>query len=160
MKRTYIILITLFCAVTSSFAQKIIRSSMSSFGNVVNENGKIYRQTVGQPSNTSVFSNDKTSLRQGFQQPVQSPISNSANEKECTLYLSSNPASITVSIRIAEEIGENQISVFDMLGKLHFTVNVNAPNYEMDLSKLPRGVYLINVVSKSGYHCNQKLIVI
>jgi hypothetical protein len=160
MNRIYIFIIFLFGATSTSFAQKIIRSSMSSFGNAVNENGTVYRQTIGQSSNTSVFSNDKTSLRQGFQQPVLSQNSNSSKEKECTLYLSPNPASAIVNIRFAEEIGENQISVFDMLGKLHFKINIISPTYEMDVSKLPRGVYMVNVVSKSGYHCNQKLIVI
>ena len=148
------------CAETTSFAQKIIRASLSSFGNVTHENGIIYRQTIGQPSNTSVFSNDETHLRQGFQQPVLLLNSGSSKEKECTIYLSPNPTADIVSIKFLEEIGENQISVFDMLGKLHFKVNTVVSFYEMDVSKLPKGLYLLNVVSKSGYHCNEKLIVL
>ncbi len=160
MKRTYIFIIFFFCIAINSFAQKIIRSSLSSFGNVSYQNGTVYRQTIGQPSSTSVFTNDKTNLRQGFQQPVLSVNSNSSKEKECTLYLTPNPAADIVHIKFSEEIGENQISVFDLMGKLHFKINTITPYYEMDVSKLPKGVYLVNVISKSGYHCNQKLIVI
>jgi hypothetical protein len=133
---------------------------MSSFGSTVSENGNVYRQTTGQSSSTSVLSNDKTSLRQGFQQPVLAATSNASKEKTCTLYLNPNPTSDKVTIKFLEVIGQNQISVFDLMGKLHFKVNVSASDYEMDVSKLPKGVYLINVVSDSGYHCNQKLIVI
>lgn len=160
MNKIYVFIIILWCLGTQLFAQKIVRSSLSSFGNVVNDNGTVFRQTIGQPSSTSVFSNDNTSLRQGFQQPVISSRSLSSKEKECTLYLSPNPASTIVNVKFGEEIGENKISVFDVMGKLYFTVNIISSNYEMDISKMPKGVYLINVVSKSGYHCNQKLVVI
>ena len=161
MKKTLLhIIIFILYLETNSFAQKIIRSSLSSFGNVSSENGTVYRQTIGQPSNTSVFSNEKTFLRQGFQQPVQSLNSNSTKEKECTMFLSPNPANNIVNIKFLEDIGENEISVFDMLGKLNFKTIIVASYYQMDVSKLPRGIYLVSVVSKSGYHCNQKLIVI
>ena len=160
MNKFLIFLSIILFAGTSSFAQKIIRSSLSSFGNTIDQNGTTYRQTIGQPSSTTVVSNNGTNLRQGFQQPASLFKSNSLKERECTLYLSPNPAKDVVHIRFAEEIGENQISVFDMMGKLQFKINITASDYEMDISKLSRGVYLINVISKSGYQCNQKLIVI
>ena len=161
MNKTLICLSIFICIAAGAYAQKIVRSSFSSFGNTTSENGATYRQTIGQPSSTTTFVNDKTSLRQGFQQPVSSAgKSNSAKIKECTLYLNPNPATDMVQIRFSEEIGANQISVFDMKGQLHFKININSASYDMDISKLPHGVYLINVISKSGYHCNQKLIVI
>ncbi len=77
-----------------------------------------------------------------------------------SIHLSPNPATDIVQIRFTEDIGASQISVFDMRGQLHLKINTSAPSYEMDVSKLPHGVYLVNVISKSGYQCNQKLIVI
>lgn len=160
MNKTLIFLSIFLCAAAASFAQKIARSSLSSFGNAISENGVTYRQTVGQSSSTTTVSDNKNSLRQGFQQPVSSGKSATSKIKECTLHLNPNPATETVRIRFSEEIGANQISVFDMKGLLHFKVNTSTASYDMDVSKLPNGVYLINVISKSGYHCNQKLIVI
>ncbi len=160
MKKSVIFIGIILCAAANSFAQQIIRSSLSSFGNTAYDNGIIFRQTVGQPSNTTVCSGDKTLLRQGFQQPVSAALSNSTKERECTLYLSPNPASENVSIKFAEEIGEKQISVFDMLGKQLSKISDASPSYVMDISRLPKGVYLVNVISKSGYHCNQKLVVL
>lgn len=160
MNKTLIFLGILLCLATGSFSQKIVRSSLSSFGNATSESGVIFRQTVGQSSSTTTVSNDNNSLRQGFQQPIVSGKSNASKTKECTLYLSPNPTTDRVQVRFSEEIGANQISVFDMKGTLHFKVNISTASYEIDVSKLPRGLYLINVISKSGYHCNQKLIVI
>lgn len=154
-----IFIIIILAGESNSFAQQIIRSSLSSFGNMTLENGIVYRQTVGQPSSTSVFVNDKTSLLQGFQQPV-SPIFNAPKEKVCTIYLSPNPALDIVLIKFAEEIGVNQISIIDMLGKVNFKANSAEPSYIIDVSKFLKGIYLVNIISKSGYHCNQKLIVI
>lgn len=160
MNKTLTCLCIFLGVATASFAQKIARSSLSSFGNTISENGVVYRQTAGQSSSTTTVSNDNNSLRQGFQQPVSFGKPTTSKIKECTLHLNPNPATETVRIRFSEEIGANQISVFDMKGQLHFKVNTSAASYDMDVSKLPNGVYLINVISKSGYHCNQKLIVI
>lgn len=148
------------CITTSVFAQKIIRSSMSSFGSIISENGTTFRQTVGQPSSTSVFSNDGNTLRQGFQQPLSRSKSNFLKEKKCSLHLTPNPTTDIVHITFSEQIGENTISVFDMMGKLQFQITVSTPYYEMNVSNLLNGVYNVNVISKSGYYCSQKLVVL
>jgi hypothetical protein len=160
MKITLIYFIISLCVATNSFAQKLVRSSFSTFGNTAHDNGTLFRQTIGQPSSTSVFGDGKTLLRQGFQQPVLSLNTNSSKEKECTLYLNPNPASDIVRIKLSEEIGENQITLFDVRGKIHFTINTADAYYEMDVGKLAKGVYIVNVISKSGYQCNQKLIIL
>ena len=160
MNKTFIFLSICLCITTCTFAQKIIRSSFSTFGNATQENGATYRQTIGQASSTSTLSNDKTTLRQGFQQPVTSEKSNTSKIKECTLYLNPNPATDIVHVKIAEETGPSQLSVFDMRGVLYLKMNLSTSTFELDVNKLPRGVYLINVTSNSGYHCNQKLVVI
>jgi len=160
MKTTIIYFAILISALTNCSAQRIIRSSFSCFGNGIMENGTLFRQTIGQASSTTVFSNDGTSMIQGFQQPVLNIISNSSQEKECTLYLNPNPTSDLVQIKFAEEIGENQISLFDIRGALQLKVNTNDLLYEMDVSKIPKGIYIVNVISESGYQCNQKLVIL
>lgn len=160
MKTIFKYLVIILCAVSNCSAQQLIRSSLSCFGNAVQENGNLFRQTVGQPSNTSVFLYGKTLLHQGFQQPVLPINSNSSIGKECTIYLSPNPATNIVRVKFLEEIGANQISIFDMMGKLHFSVSTDNPYYEIDVSKLAKGIYTVNVESKSGYNCSRKLVII
>jgi hypothetical protein len=106
MNKFLIFLSILIAAQTNSFAQKIIRSSLSSFGNSTSANGATYRQTIGQPSNITVVSNNGTNLRQGFQQPASSSKSNTHKQKVCTLYLMPNPASDFVHIKFLEDIGK------------------------------------------------------
>jgi hypothetical protein len=160
MKTIFIYVVIILSAMADCSAQKIIRSSLSSFGNAVQEDGSLFRQTIGQPSSTTVFVNENTFLQQGFQQPVIDLNSNSSIEKECTIYLSPNPATDIVRVKFSEEIGANQISIFDMMGKIHFSLSTDNPYYEIDVSKLAKGIYMVNVESKSGYHCNQKLVII
>ena len=142
-----------------SFCQQIVRSSLSSFGNSVSQNGVLFRQTVGQPSNSTVVSKTGTTLRQGFQQPIS--YVNSSVLRECTLYLSPNPTYNLVTLKFLEPIGEFQVSVYDLMGKLQLQENAVADvAYEMDIKKLSNGVYLLNISSASGYRCSEKLVVL
>ncbi|MCE9540825.1 MAG: T9SS type A sorting domain-containing protein [Bacteroidetes bacterium] len=159
MNKFFIFFSVILCLQTTVFAQRIIRSSMSSFGNITYENGTTFRQTIGQPSGTSVFLTDGNTLRQGFQQPISHGDSRKLKEKRCTLYLNPNPTTDVVFIKFNEEIGDNIISVFDIMGKLQFKITVTSPSYEMDISKLSKGMYMVNVISKSGYYCSEKLVV-
>ena len=132
---------------------------MNSFGNSVSQNGILFRQTVGQPSNTAVLSNTGASLRQGFQQPHSTLLS--VDQKECTLYLSPNPTNNFVTLKFLESIGEFQVSVYDLMGKLQLQKSgVGDMAYEMDIRNLSNGVYLLNVNSRSGYRCSEKLVIL
>lgn len=153
-----IIITLLLLAPPKVFAQRIARASLSSFGNTTNSSGTVFRQTIGQSSNTSVFSSDKTVLRQGFQQPLTS--NKGATQKECTLYLNPNPANDMVTIQVKEHINNNQISVFNMMGELIFGTNINTPYYHLNVSNFTNGMYMVNVISQSGYECREKLVVI
>ena len=159
LKSFVLTFVVVFFAGINSFAQQIVRSSMSSFGNSVSQNGILFRQTVGQPSNSTVVSKSGTTLRQGFQQPVSAL--NSPVRKECTLYLSPNPTRNFVTMKFLEPIGEFQVSVYDLMGKLQLQENaVSDHAYEMDIKKLSNGVYLLNVNSASGYRCSEKLVIL
>src|SRR5690554_3544104 len=70
MKFKVILVFILTVSISSAYAQKIVRSSLNTFGNVVQNNGLMLSQTAGQSSNHSVFyaENNKIELRQGFQQ--------------------------------------------------------------------------------------------
>jgi hypothetical protein len=160
MNKFFALIIMFCCTATVAFGQKLIRSSMNSFGNTVNENGTTFRQTIGQSSSTSVFSNSGNSLRQGFQQPLSKTTKgNRLKEKECTMYLNPNPSSDVVYIRFAEDVAENEVSVVDMVGRIHIKTTLYTSEYALDISKLSKGIYMINVTSKSGYRCREKLIV-
>ncbi len=159
MKTIIFYFVIAFSVITNCFAQKSIRSALSCFGNGVSENGVLYRQTIGQSSATTVLSEGRTLLRQGFQQPGIS-LNSKSKDKVCTLYLSPNPTSNIVSIKLSEEIGEKQISILDVFWKIHYSIRTDESFHEMDVSDLPKGIYIVNVISKSGFHGNQKLIII
>lgn len=72
MKKTHFligIIFTLFSFTTN--AQKIVRSTIGSFGSTATSNNVIIQQTVGQSSATShIYKNDGSGIRQGFHQTL------------------------------------------------------------------------------------------
>lgn len=81
-------------------------------------------------------------------------------KKVCTLYLNPNPASDIVTIKLKEDINNNQISVLNMMKEQVFTTNINTSNYELDVSNFVNRMYIVNVISKSKYECREKLVII
>lgn len=157
MKKIIPLLLSL-CLSAGLFAQKLVRSSMSSFGNSKTESGTTFRQTVGQPSNTSVVSAENTAVRQGFQQPLNGKA-NAKAQKQCTLHLNPNPAISEVTVSVKENVGANEIKLYTTTGQLVLeTRNTTSANYKMDVSTLNAGIYMLNITSNSGYICHEKLV--
>jgi hypothetical protein len=132
------LLLLIFCASASVQAQKIIRSSMGSFGNSTTEGGNAFRQTVGQPSSTNVLSEDNIVLRQGFQQPLSGKAKMKAI-KECTLYIGPNPATDMVNISVKESMDSREITVYNMMGELIFKTSTNSAEYQLNVSNYSNG---------------------
>lgn len=53
---------------------------------------------------------------------------------------------------------ENHIKIYDMQGKLIYMNNVNTIHTEIDLSKSPKGVYMISIKTIDGKNMNTKFI--
>jgi hypothetical protein len=63
-----------------------------------------------------------------------------------------NPANDFLNISLAENSGETEISILDLLGNVIESEKINSGNSTLDLSALPHGMYFVKVVSngKSG----------
>ena len=159
MKKIQIIILltTLSLLCNNGLSQQIIRSSLSSFGNFHFQDGTTFRQTVGQPSSTSILNSEGITIQQGFQQPIKRDIS--LEHKKCVLHVSPNPSNGKVSIEIMEDIGEYNIAVVESKGSIILNENKTS-NSNINLTGLSTGVYIIRINSDSGYFCNQKLIII
>lgn len=69
--------------------------------------------------------------------------------------VSPNPATDVLEVSFGKEIENGRLTITDMIGRIHQTVEVNATKQtQLDVSKLPLGVYLVN-----GYFDNAKPIV-
>jgi hypothetical protein len=66
-----------------------------------------------------------------------------SNENSLTVY--PNPSSGTFSIKLESANAKKQVSVYNTLGQLVFSSIETAPEFTIDLSAQPAGIYLVNV---------------
>ncbi|MCX6208095.1 MAG: T9SS type A sorting domain-containing protein [Bacteroidetes bacterium] len=67
-----------------------------------------------------------------------------------------NPAKDLVNISC---IGIKEVNVINSLGQTIIHRNLNNNHYQLDISSLPKGIYVLNVISKLNSVYNEKLIV-
>ncbi len=67
-----------------------------------------------------------------------------------------NPAKDVVNIVCA---GMKQINVINELGQTIIHHNINSNHYQLNISSLPKGIYLLNIINKQNNAFNEKLIV-
>jgi len=140
------------------FAQTIVRYSLSCLGSTVSDEGVIFRQTIGQSSNTFVFSKEGLVLRQGFQQPITSYNSLKALP-QIDFTLSPNPADEMVLLQFQEEISKCTISMRDINGILLSELKVESlHDKRLDLKNYLPGIYIITVISDKGIGSKRLII--
>lgn len=134
-----------------SSAQKLIRTSINSFGGITNNDNLKLSQTAGQSSVVGSVHSENTKLRQGFQQPITNTIlvSNSLNIK-----VFPNPTQDELNI-IIENNRNNNFSYYltDSQGRICQSEK-NYKSSSIQLSNhLSPGVYTIRIVvdNKVGY---------
>ncbi|HQK70197.1 MAG TPA: T9SS type A sorting domain-containing protein [Bacteroidales bacterium] len=137
--------LTLQCPLTT--AQSIIRSSLSSIGTAVSEEGIIFRQTVGQSSNTFIFRNGGICLLQGFQQPISGTyLFRPMDPVDFTLY--PNPAMDNTWLVLGEEMKSYTITIYNLSGTpLSVITGYASQSVWLDLKNYPVGIYIIKVTS-------------
>jgi hypothetical protein len=141
----------------SGFGQSIIRSSISSLGSAVSEDGFILRQTIGQPSNTLIFITGELTLRQGFQQALSGENIYQAPDP-LDFKLSPNPARDKTLIEFTREIKDYTITIYNLTGTpLAIIPGQELQSHWLDLKSYPEGMYIITITSdkKTG---SKKLI--
>ncbi|MFH2142392.1 MAG: T9SS type A sorting domain-containing protein [Bacteroidota bacterium] len=129
-------------------AQSVKRQCISSYGSVVLTDNLTIGQTVGQCYNTSGYSEDKTAILQGFQQPntfsIEDISSQSLRNLNLTVY--PNPASYSITIKSEDVIEQSYIHVVDINGKHVLSEKVqNLLLHRIDCESWVNGVYLITI---------------
>lgn len=127
--------------------QTIIRSTLSSLGTAVSEEGLFLRQTIGQPSNTLIFMNGDVSILQGFQQPVSgvNPVQ-PKNLLDFRLY--PNPAHGQTQVVFSEEIKDYTITIHNLTGTPLAIIPGRALTSKwLDLKDYPEGMYIITITT-------------
>jgi hypothetical protein len=153
LMRSGINLLMLLCFALNSgtvFSQRLVRSSLNSFGMSIAESGVTLCQTAGQDALVSCFSTEGYSLHQGFQ---QSALSSKAVAGIYTLNALPNPHHGSFSI--AHNFSDSQvfsIQVFNAAGlKVPFTMFSQNSVLQINLSdSAVPGFYLIIVQANSG----------
>ncbi|MCH2199841.1 MAG: T9SS type A sorting domain-containing protein [Flavobacteriales bacterium] len=73
------------------------------------------------------------------------------------LHISPNPTTGEIFVRVSE-LMVKQIHVFDMNGRVVFTLQAQGPVSQLDLSKLPAGSYVLVVDTTAGDSFNQRVV--
>ncbi|MDX9930610.1 MAG: T9SS type A sorting domain-containing protein [Bacteroidales bacterium] len=138
----------------------MIRQTIGSAGNSVTENGMLVRQTIGQPSGTTLISRNSYILRQGFQQP----LSLSSTTTEHTLpgfTISPNPASSRTMITLKEGPGVSFAVILTGLNGivLRKTAAVNMDRMWLDLADIPSGTYIVTIKTTDKRAASGRLVV-
>jgi hypothetical protein len=157
-----VFLVLLVCIPLSNHAQSVKRQCVSSYGTTIAVNGAAYMQTVGQPFSTIASSEIKTSVLQGFQQPVVFNVEQlkSLSPKSLNLSVFPNPATYSVTIYSGEIIENSAISVMDLAGNVIMTANADhLQTYSINCETWANGIYIITVSDRYQNKSSSKLII-
>lgn len=155
MKRLLLLSVLLTSFVSN--AQSLSREVIGSGGGTYHGENRIIRQTIGQPSSTTVETEEDFTLRQGFQQPLSFSFYNT--EMECDFILSPNPSTGIFNVDLPIEYGKGTLNVITMDGKELSKEEINTGITEHRLTDLPQGVYLVRVVTEEGYICEKRAVI-
>ncbi|MBI5540883.1 MAG: T9SS type A sorting domain-containing protein [Bacteroidia bacterium] len=140
-------------------AQNIIRQSLSSLGSNNMFDGILLRQTIGQPSNTTCFSSENNTIRQGFQQPVNNINAKIYSNKKIELSLYPNPINDYFQIKIVGDDISYSILVTDILGNTISTLNIAGNNEsKIKCDNWGTGIYFINIYSNNNLQITKKIV--
>jgi hypothetical protein len=71
-----------------------------------------------------------------------------------------NPASNLCTIELPSAINHATIEILDIIGHRLFNVEINTNSYSLDVSKFPKGMYLVVCKSQNGMQWVRKLILL
>ena len=137
--------------------QTILRSSINCLGNSSQNENILFRQSVGQPSNTTTFANGIT-LRQGFQQPINLSVNIFQTEK-INISLYPNPATIQTTLIIeSTEVGYT-VRISALTGTTIQEFITNSAQSKINCTDLTAGIYIISVLKDNILYAATKLII-
>ncbi len=149
-----------FFSSKDSFAQEIKRSSINSAGNTTSNSGIYLSQSIGQSSVYQKKSNDKTELRQGFQQPIVLRGENDSKTIQLLIYPNPNNGSFHLNTDLSRNSAFSFV-IYDQNGKL--LTDGNGVGGVEQLVTLPNqtesGNYHLHIFTPDGLSGNTKIIV-
>lgn len=153
----FILLITTFITSLSFGQIQLQRSSLNSFGSVMNKNKLKLSQSAGQSSNIGVIQNGQTGiLRQGFQQPHAFGGEN--KQFDITIYPNPNNGKFSLETDTWLE-GEVKIELFDNQGRqCYFAKFSSGRHFKVSGINFESGIYTLRI-SSNMKTTSQKLII-
>jgi hypothetical protein len=144
----------------SAISQKIIRQSINCLGlSYFSGSTYLIQQSIGQSSNTTIFYNEKSCVRQGFLQPLN--IDNITNSQHISINLTvfPNPASDNFTIGISGSDNTFTFNITDILGQTILTSEITENNEQIiNSTGWNKGVYFINIYSGEKLEAIKKII--
>jgi hypothetical protein len=153
-----------FFWISLSSGQILHRQSLSSNGvATLTQNGLFVSHTIGQSISSQTVKKSSSIVQQGFQQSLFSKsgfvVNNSNVSIETKVF--PNPFISTVTINFSEEIlGEIQVKISDMLGRVVFISTTQPDNKSIfidNLDFLQAGSYFLHL-NATNYRFNNQLI--
>ena len=128
----------------SGYSQEIKSYVISSTGAaIMGEGGALYL-SIGEPMNTEISGGD-IMISQGFLQVSVAEPSSNNNLLEEIVKAYPNPSTASLVIEMPEMDGQYEYQLFDMLGKVIRTEELNTIRSTVDVSLLNAGTYLLKV---------------
>ena len=158
MKKSFTIFILIILISPNAISQKIIRQSLSCLGASNFSNNFFLQQTIGQSSNTTVFYNEKSCVRQGFLQSSNETARDFSNPSvDIAVY--PNPSHDNFTIRIRGNDNTYILFVTDVLGKNIFISEISE-NHEQIINSREwgKGVYFISIYFGEKLKASKKII--
>ena len=141
-------------------AQSLKRQCIASSSSLIAGSGIIVQQTIGQsfatlPSYTSAFG-----YRPGFQQPGAFSTGKVNLLKDLNLSIYPNPATNSVFIKSASVLGNADIMVTDLEGRVLLKDKIiNSDEFIIQCDSWENGVYLVTIQNKGYKSLVSKLII-
>ena len=91
-----------------------------------------------------------------------SPTRSLVNEPKYKMRLYPNPAKdmVTIELSSATENAPIDVTVQDITGKMLLMRRITTPQYQLDISQFPKGVYVVRANDKQGtYYVAEKLVI-
>ncbi len=141
--------------------QTVIRQTIGSTGNSLTANGLLVRQTIGQPSSTTVISHDAYILRQGFQQPLSLSGNTPGHRPLPGFTIYPNPASTQTLVTLKDDNCVSfSVTLTGMNGVvLRESTVVNMNHIQLDLTGLAAGSCIITVKTSDNRTSSGLLVV-
>jgi hypothetical protein len=144
------LVLSLILLSVACFSQSIQRQSISPYGSTSSKDNITFRQTVGQPYNTTTNYTNSVLYRPGFQQPVFA-----INDIKSTLAITvfPNPAYYTINLSAEKTLTNVNIEVIDNAGRTIYENKLaELMKFSVNCSLWAGGTYVIRVTdSKDSF---------